>query len=378
MEIYFDNSATTKTADCVNKKMLEVLENGWGNPSSLHKIGMQAEKHIKKAAKIIADEIGASADEIYFTSGGTESNNIAILGYAYANKKRGMHVIVSSVEHPAVAECFEKLSKDGFEVDYLSVDENGNISLTELESLLRKDTILVSVMHINNEVGAINPISEIKDIIKKKSPNCVFHSDCVQSFMKEKINVKKWGVDMIALSGHKIHGPKGIGALYVKKGTIISNIVYGGHQQKNLRSGTENVFGAAGMAEAVEYMKSLEKNVSEVKETLYLELKDIDRAVLNGDMAGSAYILNMSFPGVRSEILLHSLEAKGIYVSAGSACASNKPSPSNTLTKMGKDAKVIDSAIRFSFSAENTVEQAKIVAEAVKKEVEQIRKYTRA
>ncbi len=378
MEIYFDNSSTTKTARCVNEKMLEVLERGWGNPSSLHKIGMNAEKYIKKAAKVIADEIGVSPDEIYFTSGGTESNNIAIIGYAYANRKRGMHLITSAIEHPAAAECFEKLSKDGFEVDYLSVSKNGNINLSELESLLRKDTVLVSIMHINNEIGSINPIDKIKDIIKKKSPNCAFHSDCVQSFMKENINAKKWGIDMLSLSGHKIHGPKGIGVLYVKKGTIISNIIYGGHQQKNLRSGTENVCGAAGMAEAVMYMKSAQKNATEVKNTLYNELINVDRAVLNGDLTGSAYILNMSFPGVRSEILLHSLESKGIYVSAGSACASNKPSPSNTLTKMGKTSKEIDSAIRFSFSVENTVEEAKIAAEAVKKEVEQIRKYTRA
>lgn len=380
MEIYFDNSATTKTAESVNEKMLEVLREGWGNPSSLHKIGMNAEKYIKKAAKVIADEIGAAPDEIYFTSGGTESDNIAIMGYCAANKKRGMHVICSSVEHPAAEECFKKLENMGFEVSRLSVDENGKISLEELDSLLRPDTVLVSVMHVNNEVGTIYPIDKIKALLKKKSPNAALHSDAVQSFCKEKINVKKMGIDMLSMSAHKIHGPKGVGALYVKKGSIISNIVYGGHQQKNLRSGTENVFGAAGMAEAVEYMrKKRESFDGAVKKTLYNEIKsNVENVVLNGDLNGSDYILNLSFPGVRSEILLHSLEAKGIYVSAGSACSSNKPSPSNTLTQMKKSAKEIDSAIRFSFSVENTIEEAMRVAEAVKCEVEQIRKYTRA
>lgn len=380
MEIYFDNSATTKTAECVNEKMLEVLNEAWGNPSSLHKIGMNAEKYLKKSARIIADEIGANADEIYFTSGGTESNNIAIMGYTAANKKRGMHVITTSVEHPAVLECFKKLEQKGFEVDYIAVNENGNISLEELDSLLRKDTILVSVMHINNEIGAIYPIEKIKELIKKKSPNAAFHCDAVQSFCKEKINVKKMGIDMLSMSGHKIHGPKGIGALYVKKGTIISNIVYGGHQQKNLRSGTENVFGAAGMAEAVEYMRKKDSDsVKMVKKVLYEKIcENVENVVLNGDLNGSDYILNLSFPGIRSEILLHSLEARGIYVSAGSACSSNKPSPSNTLTKMNKSAKEIDSAIRFSFSRENTVEEAVLVAEAVSVEVLKIRKYTRA
>ncbi len=379
MEIYFDNSATTKTADCVNKKMLEVLSDDWGNPSSLHKIGQNAEKVFKKAKKVIADEIGALAEEIYFTSGGTESDNIAILGYARANKKRGMHIISTTAEHPAVSECLKELENEGFSVDLLSLDENGNISLDEFESLLREDTILVSVMHINNEVGAIFPVDKMKAIMKKKAPRAALHSDCVQSFLKEKINVKKWDIDMISVSGHKIHGPKGIGALYVKKGTIIGSTVYGGHQEKNLRSGTENVSGAAGMAEAVLFMKERKASALEIKKTLKEKiLSSLSDAIVNGDEKASDYILNMSFLGVRSEILLHSLEARGIFVSAGSACSSNKPSPSKTLTSMGKSAKEIDSAIRFSFGAYNTVEEAEIAADAVIEEVTKIRKYTRA
>lgn len=379
MEIYFDNSSTTKTALSVNEAMMEVLENGWGNPSSLHNIGMNAEKYLKKSARSIADKIGAKSDEIYFTSGGTESDNIAIMGYAEANKRRGMHVITTSVEHPAVLECFKRLEQSGFEVDYLKVDEYGKISLEELESLLKKDTILVSIMHVNNEVGAINPIDKVKSIMKSKSPNAVFHSDAVQSFCKEEIDVSKWGIDLLSLSGHKIHGPNGIGALYIKKGTIIKPVVFGGHQQKNIRSGTENVFGAVGMSAAVEFMNNYEKEkISEIKRSLYKGIMDkIDNCVLNGDLEGSSHILNISFPGVRSEILLHSLEAKGIYVSTGSACSSNKPSPSNTLTQMGKNAKEIDSAIRFSFGAMNTMEEVKYTIDVLVEEVAKIRRYVR-
>lgn len=379
-EIYFDNSSTTKPAQCVMDKMNEVFLNGWGNPSSLHKIGMKAESYLKKAAKIIADEIGAEANEIYFTSGGTESDNIAILGYARANAKRGKHIITTCVEHPAAAECFKQLESEGFEVDYLNVDSEGNIDLSEFESLLREDTVLVSIMHINNEVGAVYPIEKIKSIIKQKSKNARLHSDAVQSFGKEDINVSKSGIDMLSMSGHKIHGPKGIGALYVKKNTIIKPIVYGGHQQKNLRSGTENVYAASGMGEAVLYMKKMRKanfeQIKNTKNTLYREImSNIDNVVLNGSENSSDYILNMSFLGIRSEILLHSLEARGVFVSSGSACASNKPSPSVTLTQMNKSEKEIDCALRFSFSVENTPEEAMWVSRILKEETDNIRKH---
>ena len=380
MEIYFDNSATTKTAQCVNEIMLEVLQSGWGNPSSLHNIGMTAEKYIKKSAKIIADEIGAAPEEIYFTSGGTESDNIAVLGYANANRKRGMHAVTTSIEHPAAAECFKELERTGFEVDYLSVDSKGNIDLSELESVLREDTVLVSVMHVNNEVGSINPIEKIKPIMKRKSPKAVLHCDAVQSFMKEDISVSKWGIDLLSVSGHKIHGPKGIGALYIKKGTIIKPVIFGGHQQKNMRSGTENVFAAAGMGRAVEFMKSCDKKeIAEIKNGIYKGIMSkVENCVLNGSEEGSSHILNISFLGVRSEILLHSLEAKGIYVSAGSACSSNKPSPSVTLTQMKKSAKEIDSAIRFSFGALNSTDEIEYTVNTVAEEVSNIRKYVRA
>ncbi len=379
MEIYFDNSATTKTAKSVNEAMVEVLENAWGNPSSLHRIGMNAEKYLKKSARIIADKIGAKSDEIYFTSGGTESDNIAILGFAEANKKRGMHVITTAVEHPAVLECFKKLEQMGFEVDYLSVDEEGKISIDELESLLRSDTILVSIMHVNNEVGAINPIWQAKKVMKAKSPNAVLHSDAVQSFCKEDIDVEKWGVDLISMSGHKIHGPKGVGTLYIRKGTLIRPIIFGGHQQKNMRSGTENVFSAVGMGAAVEFMNDYDKKKAlEIKNELYKGIMgNIDNCVLNGSEESSSHILNISFLGIRSEILLHSLEARGIYVSTGSACSSNKPSPSNTLSQMKKSAKEIDSAIRFSFGALNDISEVCYTVKVLTEEVEKIRKYVR-
>ena len=382
MEIYFDNSATTKPAECVIEKMNEVLYEGWGNPSSLHKIGMKAESYLKKSAKIIADEIGAAGEEIYFTSGGTESDNLAILGYARANKKRGNHIITTAGEHPAAAECFEKLKEEGFFVDCLNLDEKGDIDLSEFERLLKKETILVSIMHVNNEVGAVYPIEKLKSIMKLKSPYAALHSDAVQSFGKYEINVKKSGIDMLSMSAHKIHGPKGVGALYVKKGLIIKPVIYGGHQQKNLRSGTENVFAAAGMGEAALYMKKMrsmkENEVKKVKEILYKNIMaNVDNVVLNGSESASSYILNLSFLGVRSEILLHSLEARNIFVSSGSACASNKPSPSVTLTKMKKTPHEIDSALRFSFSVENETEQAVYASQVIKEEVEKIRKHMR-
>ena len=307
---------------------------------------------------------------------------MAILGYARANKKRGNHIITTAGEHPAATECFEKLKEEGFFVDCLNLDEKGDIDLSEFERLLKKETILVSIMHVNNEVGAVYPIEKLKSIMKQKAPYAALHSDAVQSFGKYEINVKKSGIDMLSMSAHKIHGPKGVGALYVKKGLIIKPVIYGGHQQKNLRSGTENVFAASGMGEAALYMKKMrsrkENEVKKVKEILYKNIMaNVDDVVLNGSENASSYILNLSFLGVRSEILLHSLEARNIFVSSGSACASNKPSPSVTLTKMKKTPHEIDSALRFSFSVENETDQAVYASQVIKEEVENIRKHMR-
>lgn len=379
-EIYLDNAATTKTDPRVNELIFEVLEHDYANPSSLHKAGMIAEKRIKTASQTVAKMLGCAADEIYFTSGGTEANNLAILGFAQANIKRGRHLITTKIEHPSVAEPIKYLAENGFEVDYLDVDLNGNLSLTELEDKLRPDTILVSIMHINNEVGSILPVDRIKMLIKLKSPNAALHVDAVQSFGKIDVLPVKWDADMVSISAHKIHGPKGVGALYVKKDTIIKPIIYGGGHQRGLRSGTENVAGIAGFGEAArlcyENMKQSYKNATELKQMLWHGIESqISDVVRNGDENGSPYILNVSFLGIRSEILLHCMERRGIYVSSGSACSSNKPQSSGTLTAMGKTAKQIDSAIRFSMSRFTTKQEIEECVHALTQEVATVRRY---
>lgn len=380
-EIYLDNAATTKSYDEVNAVMLEMLEHCYGNPSSMHRLGMQAENRMRSAAKAVSDALGVREDEIVFTSGGTESDNLAICGYAMANKRRGQHVITTSLEHPAVAECFRYLAEEGFHVDVLQADEWGNIDLQELSDLLRPDTILVSMMHVNNEVGSILPVGDVKRCMQR-APFAALHVDAVQSFGKIPVLPAKWGVDLLSVSGHKLHGPKGVGALYIKRKTRIRPIVYGGHQQRNLRSGTENTVAICGFGKAVSLaMERLEKNGHHVKQLKQMLLDGIlahiDGAVCHSGPDSTDYILNVSFPGIRSEILLHMLESEGIYVSSGSACASNKPAPSPVLTAMGKSPALIDSAIRFSFSEFNTEAEIERVIPILAQKVADIRKYVR-
>ncbi len=382
LEIYLDNSATTKPYREVNQAYLDMSEICYANPSSLHSFGMRAEKEIKNAKKTLAEILSVQEKELYFTSGGTESNNLAILGYTRANARRGKHIITTAVEHPAVLETVKQLESEGFEVTYLGVDENGRIRTEEFDAALRSDTILVCVMYVNNEVGAIMPIEALKPLMRQKSPQAALFVDAVQAFGKITIKPEKLGIDMLSISGHKIHGPKGIGALYVKDKTLIRPIVYGGHQQSNLRSGTENVAGIVGLAVAAELAYSdLGKKQAKVKAVRDMLkagiLTQIENVVVNSDDNCLENILNVSFLGVRSEILLHALESKDIYVSAGSACASNAPKPSPTLTAMGKNAKEIDSALRFSFCEFNTVHEIQEVLEVLKNEVAQIRKYVR-
>ena len=380
--IYLDNSATTQPYKEVADLVSEVMYNNFANPSSLHTLGMNAEKLVRDARSRVAKLLGADEAEIFFTSGGTESDNTAILGFARANKKRGMHIITTSVEHPAVSEAICRLECEGFSVTRLKTDKNCNIDLAELENALKSDTILVCIMHVNNEVGSIFPIEKLKSVMKSKSPKAALFTDAVQSFGKLEIKPGKIGVDMLSASGHKIHGPKGVGILYIRKSLIINPILYGGHQQSNLRSGTENTSGIAGFALASEMIynglaqkqASIEKCKTRLKQRI---LSEIENTVLNSPEGSLCNILNISFPGVRSEILLHSLERHGIFVSGGSACSSNKPQPSQTLTAMGKSAKEIDSAIRFSFSEFNTTDEMDFVCECLKKEVAEIRKYVR-
>lgn len=379
--IYLDNSATTKTHDAVNEKMLDVLHGSWANPSSMHSLGITAEKELDTAKSALAKTLSCNSSEIYITSGATESSNIAINGYLEAVKRRGKHIICSAVEHPAVYETVKHAEKIGYEVDYISVDANGVIDLEEFEAKLRADTVLTCVMYVNNEVGSIMPIEKLKPIMKKKSPHAALFVDAVQAFGKLNIKPSRLGIDMLSASAHKIHGPKGVGLLYLKKDIRVEPTVFGGHQQSNLRSGTENVFGAAGFAVAATLAyESIDKNLahaSALKAKLVDGISKIDDVVINSCDDTLPYILNVSFVGARAEVLLHALEAYGIYVSAGSACSSNAPSPSRTLTAMGKSKAEIEGALRFSFSADNTEDEIDFVIDVLAKEVENTRKYTR-
>ena len=378
--IYLDNASTTKPSEGVVMSVNDAMQN-FGNPSSMHRLGIVAEGIIKKAKENAAKLIGAASDNIYFTSGGTESNNTAILGYCRANMKKGRHIITTMIEHPSVLTPFKMLEEEGFKVTYLATNEYGLIELEEFENSICDDTIFVSVMHVNNETGAIQPVDRLKDIIKQKSSKAVLHVDAVQSFGKLKINAKKWGIDMLSASGHKIHGIKGCGMLYIADGIHINPLLNGGGQQKNMRSGTENVIGIAAFSKACEEMAEFDNEyISGLRSYLCDKISEnIDNIKINGaqNEQQAGYILNVSFLGIKAEILLHSLERYEIYVSTGSACSTNKPMPSHVLTSMGCSRDEINGAIRFSLSRELTVEDMDKTAEALKKEVEMIRKYVR-
>lgn len=373
--IYLDNASTTKPSEAAKMAFLDACEN-FGNPSSLHKIGLDAEKIVNSSREKIAEKLGVSPKSIYFTSGGTEANNMAILGYCRRNFKRGKHVITTKVEHPSVLAAFEELEKEGFLVTYLGVDGDGVISLDEFRDALREDTIFVSVMAANNEVGSVMPIEKLKPIMKKISPGAILHSDAVQAFGKIDIKPSKMGIDMLSLSSHKIHGIKGTGALYMAN-EMIKPIILGGGQQKALRSGTENVPGIAAFGAAAELIDTdndkMLKSREALKEAL---LKKLDGITFNGsDIAQTGYVLNVSFENIKAEILLHMLETKGIYVSTGSACSSNKPMPSHVLLAMGKSADNIRGAIRISFSKSLSDEEVQVVSDEIRASVLEIRKY---
>ncbi len=377
MEVYLDNSATTKPYDEVVSVMCDVMTSTYGNPSSLHRIGKKAEDLLNASRTTLARSLGADDDEFYFTSGGTESNNIAIIGYAMANRREGCRIITQRTEHAAVLEPFKYLASNGFDVVYIGVDEHGFPNLDELKSAIDENTILLSFMYVNNENGAIFPIDEISALCDHKK--CRLHVDAVQAYGKLSINVKKLGLDMVTVSSHKIHGPNGIGGLYVKRGTKINPVVFGGNQEKGLRSGTENIASAAAFAKASEIKHAkLEDDaafVMSLKQKLKQRLcNEIDNVVINSPQNSVCSILNVSFPGVKSEVLLHVLESKGIYVSTGSACNSRKKKYSYVLGEMGLKEGVIDSAVRFSLSAFNTEEEIDYTVEVLKKEIPILRK----
>lgn len=375
--IYLDNAATTKPSAAAVEAMCKAAE-CFGNPSSLYGLGLEAEKLINAAKTDIAAKLGIGAECIYFTSGGTEANNTAVFGTAYAKQRAGKRIITTAIEHPSVLEAFKRLEEEGFEVVYLGVDSECLISLDELENALTEDTTLVSIMHVNNETGVIQPLDKIKALMKKRSPKALLHCDCVQSFGKLSVQPKKWGADLVTISAHKIHGFKGCGALCIIDGRL-KPMIYGGEQQKGFRPGTENVGGIMAFGAAAkecncdnEYLLSLR---NEMKRLLS---EKIDNIKFNGsDEFNSGSVLNVSFIGTRAEILLHSMEAKGIYVSTGSACSSHKPQPSHVLTAMGLEHKEIDSAVRISFDMATTMEDIAEAVDVFEKEVAQIRRFVR-
>ncbi|MCQ2520030.1 MAG: cysteine desulfurase [Lachnospiraceae bacterium] len=390
MEVYLDNSATTRVYPEVVELISKIMLEDYGNPSSVHMKGVDAERYVVEATKQVAAALKVNEKEILFTSGGTESDNTALIGAVMANKRTGNHIITTKVEHPAILNTVKYLEEQGYEADYLNVDEYGVISLEELKSKLRPDTVLVSVMHTNNEVGSLQPISEISKIVKANNPATLFHVDAVQGFGKAEIYPKKQGIDLLSISGHKIHAPKGVGILYIGEKVKIKPITYGGGQQKGMRSGTVNTPGIAGIGLAVKMITSGLKEecvrLRDLKKYFLSEVSKIDCADVNGCRLENGeyivddtapHIMNVSFLGLRSEVLLHALEDKGIYVSAGSACSSHSKKESSTLKSMGKDMPHMDSALRFSMSCFTTKEELDYVLDVLREIVPFYSRFTR-
>ena len=388
MGAYFDNAATTRVYDGVCKVMMEAMQENFGNPSSLHKKGVDAEHYVKAAREEIARVLKVDAKEIIFTSGGTESNNMAIVGAAMANQRAGMHIITTCIEHASVYNPMLYLESQGFEVTWLPVDTHGQVDIERLEAAIRPDTILVSVMCVNNEIGTIEPLDKIGKIIKAKNPRTLFHVDGIQGFAKITLWPARQNIDLLSVSAHKLHGPKGVGFLYVKSRTRIKPLILGGGQQKDMRSGTENVPGIAGLGAAVREVFS---DFDTKRERLY-ELRSyfidsitakLDRIQINGwrerqegFMGPAPHVVSVSFADVRAEVLLHALEEKGIYVSSGSACSSNHPALSGTLKAIGVSKKYLDATLRFSFCFDTTKEEIDECMEALVAIVPMLRRFT--
>lgn len=386
MEAYLDNSATTKVFDSVKDIMVNALSVDYGNPSSKHRKGMEAEQNLKEAINKIVKSIKVEPKEIIFTSGGTESNNMALIGAALANQRAGKHIITTRFEHPSVHNPLIFLEEQGFRVSYISVDSYGHVNMEELLNEICDETILVSIMYVNNEVGAVQDIAEISKQIKAKKPDVLFHVDAIQAFGKYRIYPKRIGIDLMSVSGHKIHGPKGSGFLYIKDRVKIKPIIYGGEQQRGMRSGTENVPAYVGLGQAVEeiYQNHEEKieRLYELKEHMVRELSNLPDVTVNAlnpeKLKDTApHIISASFAGVRSEVLLHALEDQGIYVSSGSACSSNHPGLSGTLVAIGVSKELLDSTIRFSFSVNTTMEEIDYTISVLKDLLPKLRLFTR-
>ncbi|MCR5303851.1 MAG: cysteine desulfurase [Lachnospiraceae bacterium] len=384
MQAYLDNSATTAVRPEIAQGMADIMTSNYGNPSSAHHMGVEAEKILTEAKKKISATLSCDEGEILFTSGGTESDNLAIIGTAMSYRREARTVITTQVEHPAVMESVRYLSDQGFEVKYLPVNKDGSISPETVGDAVNEDTLLVSVMHVNNEIGAVNDIHAIGDIIKKKNPKTFFHVDDVQGYGKFRTNVRHDNIDLLSVSSHKIHGPKGVGFLYHRNGVRMRNLIFGGGQQGNMRSGTENVPGIYGAGAAAE---AAYRNLDEDVERMYaLKTRLEDRLLENKDVflneprghKGAPHIVSASIEGVRAEVFLHALEDKGIYVSSGSACSSNRPHISTVLTAIGLRKDLLDSTIRFSLSSMTTEEEIDYTADCAAEIMPVLRKYRRS
>lgn len=380
MNVYFDNSATTKPYDEVIEAVSKGMKEYFGNPSSLHKIGMNCERRLNEAREYFASTIKCNKEEIYFTSGGSEGNNLILKGLL----KPGHHFITTAFEHHSIISTCKQLEEKGVRVTYLDVDSEGRISLEDLEEAITKDTVLVSIMQVNNEIGVIQDIEAIGKLIKERSSRAKFHVDAVQGYGKLPIDVNKSNVDFLTVASHKIHGPKGVGFIYIKKGIILNSLISGGSQEKGIRAGTENLPGIIGFEKAAqmtfEEMESRYDKVLELKKYFVERLNEIKDIRINGEIDGfSPYILNVSFLGVRAEVLLHLLEEQNIYVATGSACTSKSSAAhgSYVIKSLGLSNKEVESAIRFSFSYENTKEEVDYTIDVLKKSLMFLRRVKR-
>jgi len=374
VEAYLDNSATTPICKKARDRMVASIENIWGNPSSLHEKGIEADMLLRQSRKKLCELLSCNEKEIVFTSGGTEGNNLAVFGAAYQNRRKGNRVITSAVEHPSVQKAFDRLGEEGFEVIRISTDSKGLINLTELENAVNEKTILVSIMAVNNEVGTIEPIEEIAKIVRRKSSPALIHVDAVQAFGKLPLSPKKLGIDLMTVSSHKIHGPKGVGALFIKEGTKLHSVAVGGGQERDIRPGTEPMPAIAGFFGAMEELKIKESlsRLSDLRDYLVTELKKRDFVTINSPENALPYIVNLSLKGLRSETVLNFLSDMEIYVSSGSACSKGHKSP--VLTAMGLENDIIDSSLRVSMSRFTTKEQLDRFLEGIDTAVKVIRK----
>ncbi|MDO9535989.1 MAG: cysteine desulfurase family protein [Bacillota bacterium] len=371
-EVYIDNSATTRPYPEVISEMSRVMDEEYGNPSSLHRRGSEGERILNTSRQVLADILGVKNNEVIFTSGGTESNNLAILGIARRNRRRGNHLVTTAIEHSSVLQAFNQLEKEGFEVTYLVPEKNGVIDPQKAVEALTSRTILVSIMHVNNEIGSIQPISRISKMLKAKNPAVIFHVDAVQSFTKFSLSPQQQGIDLLSMSAHKFHGPKGVGTLYIKDGIHLEPLNWGGGHEKGLRPGTENTPGIAGMALAAKIStadrrENMEKMNSLKEKLISSILTEHPWAQLNGPLEeeGAPHIFNISFPGLKGEIILHALEEYFIYVSTGSSCHSSAKEPSHVLRALGLNEEATEGAIRFSLSHLNTEEEMDYAASKI-------------